>query len=132
MTADACEINSDTQVTATFDTGVPITEEGSIPELRLLDTSGTHTVQQIALSPETAVANPLTVTGETAGLTCSHAGGCTYEITAAGLTTTLKAGLAEIEVCGKTCTLFEEASSAEVAACELPYIQTSASLDEFI
>ena len=132
VAADSCAIVSGTQVTATFDTGLPITAEESVPELTLLDTSAVRTVRQSALAPETGVANPLVVTGETAGLTCSFAGGCEYRVTAAGLTTSIKAGLAEIQVCGKTCTLSEGASSATEAACELPYVQSTASLDEFV
>ena len=55
-------------------------------------------------------------------MTCGYAGGCWYEVESEGLTTSIREGLAKIEVCGKECKLVEAESTDTKAVCELNYI----------
>ena len=48
-----------------------------------------------------------------------------------GLTTSIREGLAKIEVCGKECKLVDAESTDTKAVCELNYIQTAASAAQF-
>jgi hypothetical protein len=73
----------------------------------------------------------LNVTSTTSSLSCSFAGGCTYAIESDGLFATLKNSANEVKVCGSTCTLREDLSSASSAVCELPKLATTYSVDNY-
>ena len=64
-------------------------------------------------------------------VTCGFAGGCHRIIEAPGLTASMKANRARVDVCGFECVLDESASTASYAACEVPYIQTLSSIEQF-
>jgi hypothetical protein len=44
-----CVIDSNTQVTATFPTGVPTSDLVAVPELRLIDTIGDDDIEMVAI-----------------------------------------------------------------------------------
>jgi hypothetical protein len=48
-----------------------------------------------------------------------------------GLTTNVNSGQAQVEVCGKECTLLEDISTETDVHCEVPMIQTIGSRDTF-
>jgi hypothetical protein len=132
IVADGCTIGSANQVTTTFTSGVPTTDADAKPELRLVDTAGDDDIEMIATDlAVTGITNPLVVSAEPMSLTCSFAGGCIYTASAEGLTTDIKEGKAQIQVCGKECTIREDLSSDAEAHCELPFIQTIGSRDTF-
>ena len=71
------------------------------------------------------------MTGNSGRISCGYAGGCPHEIEAVGLTTSIREGLAQVSVCGKTCELDEAQSTDLKAVCSLDYIQTSRSAEVF-
>jgi hypothetical protein len=79
------------------------------------------------------ITNKVSVTASTTDLECSFQGGCKYEVTAAGLTSTLKAsGTSDhIDVCGERCELIDADSNSSKAACTLPHVVTSYSATEY-
>lgn len=68
----------------------------------------------------------MSVSGSSAALTCSFAGGCLYEVTAAGLSSILAANSTanHIKVCDNVCAFSASDSSATVAKCKLPKLST--------
>lgn len=89
--------------------------------------------QIIAFQTGITVENGLTITDSTSGLSCSFQGGCSYTVTANGLTASLQADeeSSYIEVCGNACILDADASDASAAVCTLPYVSTAYSAAEF-
>lgn len=70
--------------------------------------------------------NPLSITGSSAALTCSYAGGCLYEVQAAGLSSLLKQNATQnnIKVCDEVCTFLETNSTSDMAKCKLAKLST--------
>ena len=72
-------IDSDTSVTATFDNGVPISDSVDSPSVRFVPTSSRRRlmaladaeIQLIAIQSDITIANSLSVTDSTSGLSCS-------------------------------------------------------------
>lgn len=80
--ADSVTIDSATQATAVFNLGVPIANEP--PVLPFTKDSVIH------YAPATTdLLKELVVSSSTSDLECSFAGGCSYEVTAAGLSSIL-------------------------------------------
>lgn len=60
------------------------------------------------------ITNSLAVTDSSSGLSCSFQGGCSYTVTAAGLTSTMKnSSTNSLDVCGNPCVMDEAASDAD-------------------
>ena len=79
---------------------------------------------------------PLDITDSQSGLVCSFQGGCSYSVTANGLTSALLPGEFEeksnrIEVCGQVCELDVSTSDASQATCTVPPVATSYSASNF-
>lgn len=115
-------IESDTAITATFDNGVPISDSESAPSVRFVPSSRRRRLmslsdadlQLIALPQDITVTNTLSVTDSTSGLTCSFQGGCSYTVTAAGLTASLTdSATNQIDVCGNPCVINSAESDAD-------------------
>lgn len=116
-------VDSATQVTATWTLGVPVTVNATKPVLSFHESSSS-TVFFAIMNAE--VTNALTVSSNSQGLTCSFAGGCSYEVAAAGLATMMKKNPDSnfITVCENKCLFDEENSSASSAKCKLPAVST--------
>ena len=89
-------------------------------------TMATSETTLVGISNDLVVSNDASKT-----VTCGFAGGCHRIIEAPGLTASIIAGRARIDVCGRECVLDEAASSSTEAACEIPYIQSLSSIEDF-
>ena len=67
MTSSSCVVNSDSEVVATFDTGVPTSTDAVAPDLKFFATEGTH----YGYTADSTVANPLSVTSTSSGVVTS-------------------------------------------------------------
>jgi len=124
-------ISSKTAVTATFAKGVPVSKDPAAPVIKFAPSSrrmlgGISNFMQADLGT-VKLTSAVSVTASTENLQCSFQGGCPYEVTGNGLTSTLKvAGTADhIDVCGERCVLDEAASTASKAVCTLPHVTTT-------
>jgi len=72
------------------------------------------------------VSNALSVTAYTTGLTCSFNGGCSYEVTADGLSNSIEQMPDEnyITVCGIECEYDEDNSDDATTSCTIPALST--------
>ena len=121
--SSSATIDSDTSITATFSTGIPISDVASAPSVRFVPTSGGRRrlmslvdadLQLIAIPSDVTVSNTLSVTDSTSGLSCSFQGGCSYTVTAAGLTSSLTVSETnQIDVCGNPCIINTAESNAD-------------------
>ena len=92
-------IDSDTSITATFSNGIPISDTAASPSVRFVPTASDSRrrlmsladadLQLVAILSDVTVANTLSVTDSTSSLSCSFQGGCSYSVSAAGLTASL-------------------------------------------
>lgn len=117
VSADTVVINSATEAVAAWTTtGVPTAT--TAPTLTFTHTDG----YALDATVDSAVVFNVTqdVTSSTASLECSFAGGCTYSIESDGLYATLLNSANQIKLCGTTCALRDDLSSASYAVCELP------------
>jgi hypothetical protein len=81
--------------------GVPSTDREAFPELRLIDTTGDDDIEMAVNNVAPAgITNAIDVV-ESPALTCGSAGGCTWSAEVDGLASNIKAGQAEVQVCGK-------------------------------
>ena len=115
-------IDSETSITATFDNGVPISDSAAAPSVRFVPQSRRRRLmsladadlQLIAIPSDITVTNSLSVTDSTSGLSCSFQGGCSYTVTAAGLTASLSGSSTnQIDVCGNPCVINAAESDAD-------------------
>ena len=108
-------IDDETTVTATFDNGIPLASAVSAPSLRFIPAS-TDRRRLVALadadiqlvaSSTVEIDNTLAVSDSTSGLSCSFQGGCSYTVTADGLTASILADSENnyIDVCGNNLSL---------------------------
>ena len=115
---------------ATFDNGIPISAGASPVTLRF--DHKTLDEQLIAISSADDLARDSDLSGSTSGLTCSFQGGCSYTVTASGLTSSLLSSDSNsIDFCGNPCIVDEGASSATETVCKLPYLSTAYSATEY-
>lgn len=133
-------ITDATTITATFANGVPLADTAAAASLRFVPTGGRRlflsdaTMQLVAAVASTVtVTNTLAVTGSTQDLTCSYQGGCTYSVTADGLTSSLLAAGStnEIDVCGNPCVVDAAASDSTQTTCTVPLLSTSYSAKNY-
>ena len=136
ITSDSATIDSATSITGTFTNGVPVSTTGSTPTIRFTPTSrrmlSATTANYLEAAGTAELMNIVSVTSSTTGLECSFQGGCTYEVVAAGLTSTLTSSTTDkIDVCGETCAIDTAASDASKVVCKLPYVATSYSYSNY-
>jgi hypothetical protein len=75
------------------------------------------------MTPE--LLNAVSVSSNSAGLECSFAGGCEFEIAAEGLSTMLKSSNdVKVTVCERKCEFNEAASTDSTAKCIVPAVST--------
>lgn len=128
VAADSVSVSNSSYASCSFGTtGVPAVSV--LPVLYFQHTNGyqMHTY----LNSTVTFSKTQTVTSSTSGLQCSFAGGCQYAIEADGLYATLLDSTNELQVCGSTCTLRDDLSSAAYAVCELPALATTYSIDNY-
>ena len=136
VTSTSATIASATSISATFASGVPVTASAATPTVRFTPTSrrmlSTATANYLEAAGSVTVTNAVTVSASTSGLECSFQGGCTYEVTANGLTSTLKGSTTDkIDVCGRSCVMDEAASDALKVVCKLPLVATTYSYSNY-
>jgi hypothetical protein len=123
--ADSVNVDSATQVTATWTDGVPLTDATGVgvPTLRLTDSSN---IVLTAIAPSSVSLTNAPVIPTTTAQTCSFAGGCLLDISSPGLTQMLKSSPATnyVTVCDNRCSL-SASSSATSTLCKLPPLSTS-------
>jgi hypothetical protein len=109
---------------ATFDKGVPVTSSPQGPAL--IFTDQTTAVDYHASIVNVTVDNPILVTAASASLECSFAGGCNYEVHAAGLSALMKQNNQEhyVKVCDEKCVYDDASSDASIAKCTLSQLST--------
>ena len=126
--ADSVVINSETEAVATFLTsGVPATQ--TVPVLKFENAAG----YQLFAANDAAITfeKSITVTGSSAGVDCSFAGGCQYSINSEGLLGTLKKKENSVHVCGVKCDVDADASSSSQVTCNVPPLATTHSIDNY-
>ena len=135
-------IDSDTSITATFSNGIPVSDTADSPSVRFVPTETRirrrlmslvdADLQLIAIASDVTVSNTLSVTDSTNGLSCSFQGGCSYSVSAVGLTASLiDSATNSIDVCGNPCVINAEESDADQLTCTLPYVSTAYSASNF-
>lgn len=112
--------------------GVPISADEAEPDLEFFastlddDTGLSNEIYTAINTDEITISNALSVSDYDTGVTCSFAGGCSYTITADGLSNSIEA-LPEtnyITVCGIECPYDEDSSTDAIMACSLPPLST--------
>jgi|TARA_B110000285_G_scaffold124314_1_gene140308 hypothetical protein len=130
VSADSVTVDSDTQVTATFNMGVPI---GTSVKPRITFYNSSDQYVKTYSDSDSDLTNTLTVEASTLGLQCSFAGGCSYEVTAPSLTSMILADneLNQVTICGEECAIDEASSTATKTVCKLPGLSTIYSNENF-
>jgi hypothetical protein len=128
--ADTITIDSATQVTATWNYGLPPLDADEQPVL-WFDQTGSDVRHYANISQSLNLT--LTVTSATQGLSCSFAGGCEIEVNAEGLSTILKNDSVNnfVSVCDEKCTFLPDKSNNQKATCRIPKISTVYSNQNF-
>lgn len=85
--ASSVVINSNTEALVNFDKGVPVTASAATPTLQFVNLAQVELQYSAKFSP--SLTNALNVQSSHSGLECSYAGGCTFSITADGLSSSL-------------------------------------------
>lgn len=67
--------------------------------------------------------NPLEI-ASLADVSCSFAGGCTYQVSGIGVATMMAAGKSSLTVCDEVCEYIDEESTGDIASCKLPPLST--------
>jgi hypothetical protein len=142
--SDSCTVNSASEIVASFLNGIPVTSTAVFPSVSLFqdcdsdmstlctDNSLQTSIYATSTTSLEGITNDLVVSNDASNtVTCGFAGGCHRIIEAPGLTASMKANRARVDVCGFECVLDESASTDTQAACEVPYIQTLASIEQF-
>jgi len=90
------------------------------------DTDLSNEIYKTINDDDIVLSNALSVTAYTTGLTCSFNGGCSYEITADGLSNNIETLPDEnyITVCGIECVYDEDNSDDSVTTCTIPALST--------
>ena len=136
--SNSASIASATKITATFLKGVPVSKDPAAPTVKFTPTSrrmlsGSANFIQAAAGADVKLTSAPSVSASTTGLECSFQGGCSYEVTGAGLTATLTAAGTkdEIDVCGEPCVIDTAASNHAKVVCSLPLAQTIYSVKNY-
>lgn len=130
--ADTIVVDSATQVTATWNKGVPALSSPSKAELFFKTTTADDSLTHYSVM-SVDVTKELSIASTSSGLQCSFAGGCLFKVTAPGLSSQMKSNPSKnyISLCGNKCTYSDADSSASEAACKLPSLSTSKSVSTF-
>ncbi|TNV88229.1 hypothetical protein FGO68_gene13028 [Halteria grandinella] len=127
--ADLTTVDSDTQITATFTNGVPLSQVAISPQLNLTFES---TMEAHMAVITTTLANPITAIAVDAAVDCSFAGGCFMSISQPGLLTTLQNDASSsVLVCQQPCLPSPDDSSPATLKCRLPPLATTYSTAQF-
>jgi len=130
--AVATEVSrTDTQVVVMFANGVPtvIVEDNEVPKLHFVATDFEIRAQEALTNAYTA--EPLLTINQADSVSCSFAGGCSFSVTAPGLTAALQSSDEnQITVCGNVCVL-DSSSDEGIATCTLAPLVTPYSANEF-
>jgi hypothetical protein len=127
ISADSVTVTNETSATASWTTtGIPGID--ATPVLQFTHSTGNYSHYATVSATFSKTHN---VTATTSSLSCSFAGGCTYAIESEGLYATLQNSLNSVKVCGSTCTLREDLSTATSAVCEVPKLATTYSVDSY-
>ena len=117
-------LTSASHVDCTFEAGVPASDLAAVASVTFTDS-----VTGVALTTDADsldLTNALVITSSSAGLECSFAGGCPYEINANGLAGLLQSDESStIEICGNKCELDIASSSGTTAVCMLPALAST-------
>jgi hypothetical protein len=117
VSSDSVSVISETEAVASFGTyGIPATTE--VPDLHFTHSDGYDLYASIDAAA--SFEKVIDVTSSSSSLECSFAGGCSYAIESDGLFGTLLDNNNEIRICGSTCELVDDLSSASFAVCNLP------------
>ena len=81
--ADSVVIDSSSQVTVTFNLGVPIASEA--PVMAFTKDSVVHFAE-----PATSLTKEISISSSSTDLVCSFAGGCSFEVASSGLASIMK------------------------------------------
>jgi len=96
--ATSVDVTDATSASATWEHGVPLSADAISPILKFVE--DTSKIEYYSQLTETLI-NAIDITASSTGLTCSFAGGCNLEMTAAGLTSMLNLKDTNyISVCG--------------------------------
>jgi hypothetical protein len=108
--ADSVVVDSDTQISATFDLGVPI--GSGLPKITFVGPDS-DPYQAFYSFADVDLVNEFSVSDSSSGLVCSFAGGCTYEVTSNSLANMIKSDSenSHVTICGEECVLIEDESS---------------------
>jgi hypothetical protein len=125
VSADSVVVAADgVSAVATFNKGVPVTTSPQKPELIFKNqanaTSFHSNIGNVTIN------NAILVTGASANLQCSFAGGCEYEVHSAGLSSLMRTNNNEhyVKVCDEKCVYNDSSSDATIAKCTLPKLST--------
>lgn len=147
--SDSATIDSDTQITVTFNKGVPTTDtelpitllyvEAGFPvssgrRLNAEKSLGRTILAARSSNDPVFLTNPSAVDGSQTDLSCSFQGGCLYRVEGDGLASTLLASdrdVNKITVCDKTCEIDEASSDATGFSCRLPAHATKFSVQRY-
>lgn len=122
---------SATSGTALYEMGVPYTNQAETPVIKYTDDANGDVYYALV---KATVSLTQSVSLSSAGLTCSFAGGCPYEITNQGLTSKLLQDSTNnfIEVCSEKCVMDSKLSTATKAVCRVPMLATAYSIGNFL
>jgi hypothetical protein len=125
--ADTVTVDTDNQITAVWNKGVPIRTNENI--LLAFKQDEPYLYYKADTSSFT-FSNNLEISSSSSGIQCSFAGGCKYEITASGLASSLKKDKATkfISICDNKCEYLDSESDSEKTVCILPKLVTQMSI----
>lgn len=128
--ADSVTVDSDTQVTAVFTNGIPLSQSAKAPVLFFKDSASA--ASHWAASTAT-ITNPVTASALNSQVQCSFAGGCLIQVNQPGLLTNIMNDPVNnyINVCSEVCTVSNNQSSATQTSCNLPTLATNYSITNF-
>lgn len=120
VNAESVEKIDDSTVVATWSKGVPPLNNGPV-SLWFEESEGI----QVFFADTTLINfdNPLDITS-VADVSCSFAGGCTYQVEGVGVATMMAAGKSSLSICDEVCEYIDDESTGELASCKLPPLST--------
>ncbi|CDW80878.1 ipt tig domain containing protein [Stylonychia lemnae] len=129
LEADLVTIDSDSQVSATWNHGVPLSANPVAPILvfsSLISSSIKHTASGTA-----TISNTFSQTSINQNVDCSFAGGCLLQINQPGLASTLTQNQNSVRICDKICQLDAVESSSTIMKCKVSKLSTTYSVTKF-
>lgn len=141
--ADSVTVDSDTQVTAVFTNGIPLSQSAKAPVLFFKDSasaashwaasSAKYEIRHHSHQMRFTITNPVTASALNSQVQCSFAGGCLIQVNQPGLLTNIMNDPVNnyINVCSEVCTVSNNQSSATQTSCNLPTLATNYSITNF-